>query len=74
MSSLWSRNWIPATPTFLKEEVLNWWQQLKQKMGANTLVPLTWDKFKIFLPESLEEARVYMDDIRKKFINVNKYQ
>lgn len=48
---------------FLKDQVLFYWQQYKQKIGAKILVPIYWDNFKTFLRHNLGKLQVFVDHI-----------
>ncbi len=47
---------IPFAAGFLKDCILNRWQQHKTRMQCNRLVSMTWDKLKAFLRKSLGES------------------
>ncbi len=51
---------------FLKDCILNWWQQYKTRMQCNRLAPLTWDEFKVFLRKSLKESNAFVGHIWSK--------
>lgn len=53
---------------------MNRWQQSKRKVGVKTLVPIIWDKFKIFLHKSLEETQVFVDTILHKLRIISQNQ
>ncbi len=51
---------------FLKDRILNWWQQHKACMQRNQLAPITWDVFKAFLRKSLGESNAFVGHVWSK--------
>ncbi len=51
---------------FLKDYILNWWQQHKTGMQCNRLAPMTWDEFKAFLRKSLGESNTFVGHVWSK--------
>ncbi len=51
---------------FLKDRILNWWQQHKTCMQRNQLAPMTWDEFKAFLRKSLGESNAFIGHVWSK--------
>ncbi len=51
---------------FLKDRILNQWQQYKTRMQRNRLAPMTWDEFKAFLRKNLEESNVFVGHVWSK--------
>ncbi len=51
---------------FLKDRILNRWQQYKTRMQCNQLAPMTWDKFKAFLRKSLGESNAFVGHVWSK--------
>ncbi len=48
---------------FLKDRILNWWQQHKTRMQRNRRVPITWNEFKAFLRKSLGESNAFVGHV-----------
>ncbi len=48
---------------FLKNCILNWWQQYKTRMQCNWLAPITWDEFKAFLRKSLGKSNAFVGHV-----------
>ncbi len=57
---------VPFAAGFLKDRILNRWQQHKTCMQCNQLTPMTWDKFKAFLRKSLGESNVFVGHVWSK--------
>ncbi len=51
------------TAVFLKDYILNQWEQHKTHMQRNWLAPMIWDKFKAFLRKSLEESNAFVGHV-----------
>ncbi len=51
---------------FLKDRILNRWQQHKTRMQQNRLAPITWDEFKAFLIKSLGESNAFIGHVWSK--------
>ncbi len=51
---------------FLKDCILNQWQQHKTRMQCNQLAPITWDEFKAFLKKSLGESNAFVGHVWSK--------
>ncbi len=51
---------------FLKDRILNRWQQHKTRMQRNRLTPVTWDEFKAFLRKSLGESNAFIGHVWSK--------
>ena len=56
-------NRAPFAATFLKDQALFRWQQYQHKLADKTDVPITWEKFKAFLRQSLGELKAFVDSI-----------
>ncbi len=54
---------VPFVVGFLKDRILNQWQQYKTRMQCNRLAPITWDKFKAFLRKSLGESNAFVGHV-----------
>ncbi len=54
---------IPFAAGFLKDHILNRWQQQKTCIQRNRLAPMTWDKFKAFLRKSLGESNTFVGHV-----------
>ncbi len=48
---------------FLKDHILNRWQQHKTCMQRNRLAPMTWDDFKAFLRKNLGESNAFVGHV-----------
>ena len=46
---------------FLWDRISFRWQQYKRRYDTNTPIPVTWDKFKAFLHQSLGDFQAFMD-------------
>ncbi len=57
---------VPFATGFLKDHILNWWQQHKTRMQHNQLAPMTWDEFKTFLKKSLGESNAFVGHVWNK--------
>ncbi len=57
---------VPFTAGFLKDRILNRWQQHKTCMQCNRLTPMTWDEFKAFLRKSLGESNAFVGYVWSK--------
>ncbi len=57
---------ILLTVGFLKDCILNQWQQHKTRMQCNQLVSMTWDKFKAFLRKKLGELNAFVSHVWSK--------
>ncbi len=51
---------------FLKDRILNRWQQHKTRMQRNRLTSMTWNEFKAFLRKSLGESNAFVGHIWSK--------
>ncbi len=58
--------YIPFATGFLKNHILNRWQQHKTSMQRSQLAPMTWDEFKAFLRKSLGESNTFVGHIWSK--------
>ncbi len=54
---------VPFAAGFLKDRILNRWQQHKTRMQRNRLAPMTWNEFKAFLRKSLGESNAFVDHV-----------
>ncbi len=65
-------NRIPFAAFFLRNQIYFCWQQYKQKLEAENLVLISWDKFKAFLQKALRDSRAFVDNywtkIRQDFL------
>ena len=52
---------ISFAASFLYDRINFRWQQYKQKHEAKSTVPITWEKFKIFLCRSLGDSQTFVD-------------
>ncbi len=59
---------------FLKDCILNWWQQHKTRMQRNQLAPMTWNKFKAFLRKSLGESNAFVGHVWSKLRGDTQHQ
>ncbi len=65
---------VPFTTGFLKDCILNWWQQHKTCMQCNQIASLTWDKFKAFLRKSLGESNAFVGHVWSKLRRDTQHQ
>ncbi len=54
-------NQIPFAASFLRDRINFRWQQHKRKLEAESLVPISWDKFKAFLQKALSNSQTFVD-------------
>ncbi len=54
------------TAGFLKDRILNRWQQHKTRMQCNWLASMIWDEFKAFLRKSLGESNAFVGHVWSK--------
>ena len=54
---------VPFAARFLKDCIVNEWQQHKTRMQRNRLAPMTWDKFKAFLRKSLGKSNAFISNV-----------
>ncbi len=57
---------ISFVARFLKDRILNLWQQHKTRIQRNRLAPMTGDEFKVFLRQNLGESNAFVDNIWSK--------
>ncbi len=57
---------VPFATGFLKDRILNWWQQHKTRMQRNRLAPMTWNEFKAFLRKILGESNAFVGHVWSK--------
>ncbi len=55
-------NQIPFAALFLRDPINFRWQQHKQKLEAENLVPISWNEFKAFLRKALRDSWAFMDN------------
>lgn len=67
-------NCISFITSFLWDKVLFCWQKHKCKLENKTTMPITWDKFSVFLHCGLKESQVFVDGIWRKFKKNTLYQ
>ena len=65
---------VPFAASFLRDRVNFWWQQHKTLKEQNRADPLTWDKFKAFLWQSLGESTAFVNDIWSRIKRDSQYQ
>ena len=53
--------WILFATIFVQDWISFRWQQYKRRHDADTLVSITWDKFKAFYQQSLGNSQVFVD-------------
>ncbi len=54
---------VSFAPGFLKNCILNWWQQHKTCIQRNQLTSMTWDEFKAFLRKNLGESNTFVGHV-----------
>ena len=67
-------NRIPFAASFLRDRINFRWQQHKRKLEAESLAPITWDEFKVFLRRSLGDSRAFVDGFWRKIKRDSQYQ
>ncbi len=67
-------NQIPFAAFFLRDQINFRWQQHKQKLEAESLVPISWDEFKAFLRKALRDSRAFVDSYWTKIKQDSLYQ
>ena len=65
---------IPFAASFLRNRISFRWQQYKRRHDADTLVPVTWDEFKVFLRRSLSDSQTFVDAYWGKIKKDSQYQ
>ena len=65
---------VPFAASFLCNRVNFWWQQHKTLEEQNRVDPLTWDKFKAFLRQSLGESTAFVNGIWSRIKRDSQYQ
>ncbi len=65
---------VPFAATFLKDRILNCWQQHKARSDCNRAAPLSWDEFKAFLRKSLGESDAFVGHVLAKMREDSQYQ
>ena len=67
-------NRILFAVSFLRDRINFCWQQYKWKHKAKSIVPITWEKFKTFLCQSLGDSRAFVDSYWAKIRRDSQYQ
>ena len=67
-------NQILFATSFLRDRINFYWQQHKQKLEAENLVPISLDEFKVFLQKSLRDSRAFVDSYWTKIRRDSQYQ
>ncbi len=67
-------NRIPFGASFLRNRINFRWQQHKQKLKAESLVPISWNEFKAFLRKALGDSRAFVDSYWTKIRRDFQYQ
>ena len=67
-------NQIPFTTSFLRDRISFCWQQYKRRWDVDSFVPVTWDKFKAFLRQSLGDSQVFVEIYWGKITRDSQYQ
>ena len=57
---------IPFAATFLKDCILNCWQQHKARTGRTRADTLSWEKFKAFLRKNIGESDLFVAHVWAK--------
>ena len=52
---------ILFTTSFFRDRISFRWRQYKRRHNTKTSVPVTWDKFKAFLSQSLGDSQTFVD-------------
>ncbi len=67
-------NRIPFAPSFFQDQINFRWQQHKRKLEVESLVSISWDKFKAFLRKALGDSRAFVDNYWTKIRRDSQYQ
>ncbi len=67
-------NRILFAASFLRDRINFCWQQHKRKLEAESLVLISWDKFKAFLRKALGDSRTFVDNYWTKIRRDSQYQ
>lgn len=67
-------NQIPFAAFFFFDQINFCWQQCKSKLEGNNLVPITWDKFKVFFQKALRDFRAFGNSYWRKIKYDSQYQ
>ena len=67
-------NRIPFAAFFLRDHINFRWQQYKRKHKAKSTVPITWEKFKTFLHQSLEDSQAFVNSYWAKVKRDSQYK
>lgn len=65
---------VPFAATFLKDRILNRWQQHKTRTERNRAAPLSWEEFKAFLRKSLGESDAFVGHVWSKMRGDSQHQ
>ena len=65
---------MPFANIFLNDIALFCWQQHKWKVKDETDVPITWEKFKAFLCQSLNESETFVNTISSTILKDSQHQ
>ena len=65
---------VPFAATFLKDRILNRWQQYKTRTERNRVAPLSWEEFKAFLRKSLGESDAFVGHVWSKMRGDSQHQ
>ncbi len=67
-------NRIPFVASFLRNWINFHWQQHKRKLIAESSVPISWDKFKVFFWKALGDSRAFVNNYWMKIRWDSQYQ
>ena len=67
-------NRISFAASFLYDRISFRWQQHKQKLDNKTLVPPTWEKFKVFLHKNIGDSKTFVDSFWRQIKRDAQYQ
>ena len=67
-------NKIPFATSFPQDRISFLWQQYKRRDDTNSSVPVTWNKFKAFLYQSLGDSQTFVDTYWEKIKRDFQYQ
>ena len=66
--------WISFATFFFRDRISFCWQQYKRKHNVDSLIPVTWNEFKVFLRQSLGNSQAFVDIYWRKIKKDSQYQ
>lgn len=68
-----NREPVSLAVSFPNNCIFYWWQQQKDEIERNSIVALSWDKFKAFLLTNLEESTAFINTVWEKMCSNSQY-